>query len=281
MQVFSPAMASNLSNFIVHLTSTEKLSLVKFIKENQETLMGKLGPGNTNLTRNAKWTEIYEELKSKGTVLKDLAHFRKDVWGNIRKAAIAKKDNNNKTGAKAVEITEIDKIALEIVSPTYTDGLGLPDHARSFLHDEDFNPDASFMSSVTQPTSRLIATPMGPPLPPQNTRTSTPVDSETEEEKLTPSSGIPKNKKRKRGPPTSLLFDDNYKALKVNKMKMDAEEQQLRMQLLQCQIAESTQKLEESRKRTDFFAKAGIALDQQGANFIIQVPNENHSEIIA
>ena len=74
--------------------------------------MGKLGPGNTNLARNAKWTEIYEELKSKGTVLKDLAHFRKDVWGNIRKAAIAKKDNNNKTGAKAVEITEIDKIAL-------------------------------------------------------------------------------------------------------------------------------------------------------------------------
>ena len=78
--------------------------------------MGKLGPGNTNLARNAKWTEIYEELKSKGTVLKDLAHFRKDVWGNIRKAAIAKKDNNNKTGAKAVEITEIDKLMIGIQS---------------------------------------------------------------------------------------------------------------------------------------------------------------------
>ena len=275
------------SNFAVHLTHQEKLKLVKFIRDNQATLMGKQGPQNTNNDRKAKWNEIFEDLKSKGVALKDLAHFRKDVWGNIRKAAIDKKDKNAKTGAKPVELTEVDIIALEIINPIYTDGLGLPDRMTSFeplpggsqwagarpdgdLSLMDMSMDSVFHSEAS------FATPRAPP-PRQTERASTPVNSEAEENRSAPNAISDRVAKRKRQP-SSLLFDEEYKALK---MRMDKEEQVLRMELLRCQVAESRQKREESQERTTFYKKAGITLDHQGssASFVIQVPNELNFEI--
>jgi hypothetical protein len=62
--------------------------------------------------------------------------------------------------------------------------------------------------------------------------------------------------KRKSGPPTSILVDEQYKVLKVEKLKLDVEEQKLRIQLIHFQI-------EAEKNRVSFFKKAGLSVTGQ------------------
>jgi hypothetical protein len=78
--------------------------------------------------------------------------------------------------------------------------------------------------------------------------------------------------KRKSGPLTSILVDERYKVLKVEKLKLDVEEQKLRIELIGFQI-------EAEKNRVIFFKKAGLSVTGQHtmeitseAGDIIQLP---------
>jgi hypothetical protein len=111
---------------------------------------------------------------------------------------------------------------------------------------------------------------MRPPLP-RSTRTSSPVNSEIEEveaeTQMGPTSGISK-KRKKAGPLTSLLVDENYKLLKVEKLQLDIEEQKLRMELIRF-------KIEAEKQRADFFRKAGLSFD---GNHVMEIKSSDQGQ---
>jgi hypothetical protein len=63
-------------------------------------------------------------------------------------------------------------------------------------------------------------------------------------------------RKKKKGQPTSLWIDEDYKELKVQQLKKNMEEQDLRMELIRMQIRAE-------KARATFFERAGLALEGQ------------------
>jgi hypothetical protein len=67
-------------------------------------------------------------------------------------------------------------------------------------------------------------------------------------------------KKRRAGQQTSILVDEDYKMLRVQKMQLDIEEQKLRMELIRTQIEAEKHRSEAELSRNDFFRLAGLSM---------------------
>jgi hypothetical protein len=59
------------------------LILTKLVRDNKALLLGKYSPLVTNQKKHAKWTEIFNDLKSMGANLKDVDYLRQTTWGNM------------------------------------------------------------------------------------------------------------------------------------------------------------------------------------------------------
>jgi hypothetical protein len=80
-------------------------------------------------------------------------------------------------------------------------------------------------------------------------------------------------KKRPRAPLTSLLVDEQYKQLKVEKLHLDMEEQKLRMELIRVKIEAEKHRIEaESSSRL-----AGLSLN--GTHTMV-ISSENESSSV-
>jgi anti-sigma28 factor (negative regulator of flagellin synthesis) len=249
------------------LSRDHKLILAKLVRDNKALLLGKHSPLVTNQKKHAKWTEIFNDLKSMGANLKDVDYLRQTTWDNMVRSTKKKKVNNESTGAAPATMTEVDEVILDVIGrdSAALNGLGQDDDAPTFgarNHGDSLSLlDITSQSSFNFEASSRFATPRLP-LQPRAARASTPVDMmESEEtqpqvETLTethPSSGV---KKQGKVPQNTLWIDDDYKELKVQHLKQSIEEQQLRMDLIRMQIRAE-------KARATFFEKAGMTLNGQ------------------
>ena len=289
--------SSRSSTSIVHLTFQQKLEFVNMLEPDKKLLFGNLTKEITALARAARWREIFDELMANEFGLKTVDHLKTVVWGNIRKEAKKKFENNRQTGATLMPYNEVDRVALDIMNTKSASlvGLGATDRAPTFSNRiingtvtgsaesaHDLTTESSFnlnLGAATSASSFPFAIPRAPGPIRGGPRSSSPLlddmDMDMEEDqdqtRRTPQTGSrstsgPASKKQK-GPATSLLFDPTYKSLKFERMRLDGEEQQLRMDLIRAKI-----KAED--RRAEFFEKASLKLDHQGASVLIRVPNE-------
>ena len=244
------------------LSFDHKLLLAKLLREDKRLLFGKHSPSVTNQKKLAKWTEIYQELSSVGANLKDVAYLREKTWDNLVRATKKKKFNNETTGQAPKMLTEVDEVILDIIGrdSAALSGLGQDDDAPTFGARDPGNSlsvlDISTQSSFNFGASTTFATPHLPPLRP--TRASTPVEMTEADETKTPANthSAASARKKKKGQPTSLWIDEDYKELKVQQLKKNMEEQDLRMELIRMQIRAE-------KARATFFERAGLALEGQ------------------
>jgi hypothetical protein len=242
------------------LSVEHKLIMAKLLRENKALLFGKHSPQVTNQKKYSKWNEIFYELKSVGANLKDLNYLRQTTWDNMVRSTKKKKFSNESTGAAPVTMTELDEVILDIIGrdSAALSGLGQEDEPPTFGSrdcGDSISPlDISTQSSFNFGASATFATPR---LPQQKTaRASTPVDAmdSVETETLTDTQSASNTKKARKGNPTSLWIDEDYKELKVHQLKKNMDEQDLRMELIRMQIRAE-------KARAIFFEKAGFTLD--------------------
>jgi len=263
------------------------------LEPEKKLLFGNLTKEITALARAARWREIFEELMANEFGLKSVDHLKTVVWGNIRKEAKKKFENNRQTGATLMPYNEVDRVALDIMNTKSASliGLGATDRAPTFSNRmsnttvpgstesvHDLTTESSFnlnLAAGTSASSFSFTVPHAPVPIRGGPRSSSPllenldVDMEEDQDQVrrTTQTVTRTTSKKQKGPVISLLFDPAYKSLKFERMQMDREEQQLRMELIRAKI-----KAED--RRAEFFEKASLKLDHQGASVLIRVPND-------
>ena len=284
----SRSSSQNLSP-IVHLTFAQKLDFVNMLEPDKELLFGNLTKEITALARASRWKEIFNQLKANEVGLKTVKHLKSVVWGNIRKDAKKKFENNRQTGATLMPYTEVDRVTLNIMNTKSASlvGLGAPDRVPTFSNQignstesvHDLTTESSFnlnLGAGTSTSSFPFVIPQAPGPTRRGPRASSPLleDSELEEEDLEQSGHPPQTglrtttgqtSKKRKGPTTNILFDPAYKSLKFENMILDREEQQLRMELIRA-------KIKAENRRAEYFEKACLKLEHQ--DVLIQVPIE-------
>jgi hypothetical protein len=291
------SQSSRSSTFVVHLTFEQKLQFVNMLEPDKKILFGNLTKDITALARAARWREIFDELMANEFGLKSVEHLKTVVWGNIRKEAKKKFENNRQTGAALMPYNDVDRVALDIMNTKSASliGLGASDRAPTFSNRlnnvtvpgstesvHDLTTESSFnlnLAAGTSASSFSFTVPHAPGPIRGGPRSSSPLledlDADMEEDQQdqvrrtlqTPRTMSGPASKKHKGPAISLLFDPAYKSLKFERMRMDGEEQQLRMDLIRAKI-----KAED--RRAEFFEKASLKLDHQGASLLVRVPNE-------
>jgi hypothetical protein len=95
-------------------------------------------------------------------------------------------------------------------------------------------------------------------------KTTGEVNNNSSENVITPNIPLQQSrsvvKKRRAGQQTSILVDEDYKQLRVQKMQLDIEEQNLRMEFMRVQIEAEKRRSEAETSRRDFFRLAGLSL---------------------
>lgn len=68
------------------LTNDQKLLLASLVRDNKELLFGPSSAGITNLTKSAKWEEIYYQMLESGASgeIRNVAHVRKVCRNNAQ-----------------------------------------------------------------------------------------------------------------------------------------------------------------------------------------------------
>jgi hypothetical protein len=300
------------------MTEDHKIQLAALVRENKELLIGKFSPSVTQKARDQKWSQIYMHLTELGAVIHDVDTLRFVVFTNLPKATKRKRDKANSTGQGPPNYTELDNIILDIMGrdsaaargisgDTQDDdvnlGQGEDEHDASSIMDETTEslfggplqtpvrvqlPGASAGGggtfTVPQSVFARRSVPIFPATP--RTTTSSPINSEVVD--TAPSANTQQNsenqKKRPRAPLTSLLVDEQYKQLKVEKLHLDMEEQKLRMELIRVKIEAEKHRIEAEssrsnaeQQRSDFFRLAGLSLN--GTHTMV-ISSENESSSV-
>ena len=252
------------------MSQEHRLELAKMVRDNKSLLIGKFSSTVTQKARDRKWTEIFAHLTELGAIIEDVNMLRFSVYTNLPKATKKKRDLARSTGQGPPNYTELDHVILDIIGRDSAASIGI----RGASGDDDVNMgfderdplrDASILdetseslfgaalsntSTFTTP-SQMFARKSAPVLPPPatpRTATSSPIPPEATETFDT-ASRKQNSKNRSRGPLTSILVDESYKKLKLEKLQLDLEEQKSRMNLLSCQI--ETEKLKADKLRLD------------------------------
>jgi hypothetical protein len=270
------------------MTSEHRTELARLVRENKELLIGKFTPSVTQKARDQKWTEIYQHLTGLGAVVEDVNMLRFTVYPNISKATRRKRDLAKSTGQGPPIWTELDEIILDIIGRDSAAAVGIAGAS----HEDDVIFGSEDPSTVFDDTTESIfrtplpgtsaqpksvfavrSVPVFPPL--TSPVTSSPikntgeVNNASENFVVTP---IPPQsrsvqKKRRAGQQTSILVDEDYKMLRVQKMQLDIEEQKLRMEeqklrmeLIRTQIEAEKHRSEAELSRNDFFRLAGLSM---------------------
>jgi len=263
------------------MTSEHRTELARLVRENKELLIGKFSPSVTQKARDQKWTEIYQHLTGLGAVVEDVNMLRFTVYPNISKATRRKRDLAKSTGQGPPIWTELDEIILDIIGRDSAAAVGIAGAS----HEDDVIFGSEDPSTVFDDTTESIfrtplpgtsaqpksvfavrSVPVFPPL--TSPVTSSPikntgeVNNASENFVVTP---IPPQsrsvqKKRRAGQQTSILVDEDYKMLRVQKMQLDIEEQKLRMELIRTQIEAEKHRSEAELSRSDFFRLAGLSM---------------------
>jgi len=266
------------------MTHDHKIILAKFVRDNKGVLVGKFSPSVTQKARDKKWTEIFTHLTELGAVFEDVSSLRFTAYRNLSKATKKKRDLAKSTGQGPPNYNELDEIILDIIGRDSAAATGIA----GATEDDDVNfgeendelrsssildetsesvfsssiassvPGTSGGGSFTVPRSvfAVRSRPLLPPVP--RTNTSSPIHEEMD---VTIDAAAQNNqqtgtnpKKRPRGPLTSLLVDERFKELKVQKLELEIE-------LMRVQIEESRRRAEAEKERAEFYQKAGLSLE--------------------
>ena len=266
----------------IPLSPELKFRFVSLVKEHKSILFGRCTPTLRNVDKFTKWILIFDELTSHGAVIKDPTYLRDRLWDNLKRAALEKKKKLEKTGASGgVRYTDYELVTLEILDPAsaYMSGLGQEERQPQFPgadSNEDSILNSTSQSIINASLSTLPGASNNPPtFARPSTRTSSPVrlagddSSSAMATTPTPTPTVPAPKRLKRGGPSENLWSsEDYKTLKVQQLRNNLEEQEVRIQLMKAQIEESKLRGEELKRRAaaekereTFFHKAGIAIE--------------------
>ena len=104
-------------------------------------------------------------LKARGYVfLKDYTYLRDTTWANLKRATVAKSDENRKTGSSGKKLTEIDEAVLDIIGKTSATivGMDVPEpNQRSFL--QQLNDNLREEDSLASPHTSYSIKENSPP----------------------------------------------------------------------------------------------------------------------
>ena len=266
------------SKIATQMTSEHRTELARLVRENKELLIGKFSPSVTQKARDQKWTEIYQHLTGLGAVVEDVNMLRFTVYPNISKATRRKRDLAKSTGQGSPIWTELDEIILDIIGRDSAAAVGIAGAS----HEDDVIFGSEDPSTVFDDTTESIfrtplpgtsaqpksvfavrSVPVFPPL--TSPVTSSPIKNTGEVNNASEVTPIPPQsrsvqKKRRAGQQTSILVDEDYKMLRVQKMQLDIEEQKLRMELIRTQIEAEKHRSEAELSRNDFFRLAGLSM---------------------
>jgi len=267
------------------MTQDHKIALAKLVRENKNVLVGKFSPSVTQKKRDQKWTEIFTHLTELGAVFEDVSSLRFTAYPNLSKATKKKRDLAKSTGQGPPNYSELDEIILDIIGRDSAAATGIAGATEN--DDVNFgeeNEESRQSSSILDETSESLfgssiassvpgtsgggsftvprsvfavrSRPLLPPVP--RTNTSSPIHEEMD---VTIDAAAQNNqqtgtnpKKRPRGPLTSLLVDERFKELKVQKLELEIE-------LMRVQIEESRRRGEAEKERAEFYRKAGLSLE--------------------
>ena len=242
------------SKISTQMTSEHRTELARLVRDNKEILIGKFTPSVTQKSRDQKWTDIYTHLTGLGAVVEDVNMLRFTVYPNISKATRRKRDLAKSTGQGPPIWTELDEIILDIIGRDSAAAVGIAGAS----HEDDVIFGSEDPSTVFDDTTESIfrtplpgtsaqpksvfavrSVPVFPPL--TSPVTSSPIKNTGEVDNASEVTPIPPQsrsvqKKRRAGQQTSILVDEDYKMLRVQKMQLDIEEQKLRMELIRTQI---------------------------------------------
>ena len=265
------------------MSPEQKLILATFVRDNKAMLVGKFSPMITQKKRDAKWTEIFENLLELGAVIQDVETLRFGIYRSMIKATTRKRDAAAATGAGPPAYTDLDEVVRDIIGRDSAAVKGIGDGNDDFpVYDEENSNELSNLNTTSESEFRMPLNPRQLPLPfarrstpllpllsQNSTLTSSPIrggqddtlqtngenrqDTVNTQQVTVSSSGA---FKRKTGPPTSILVDEQYKVLRVEKLKLEIEDQKLRLELVRFQI-------EAEKNRAAFFKKAELSLTGQ------------------
>jgi hypothetical protein len=270
------------------MTQDHRLELASMVRDNKQVLIGKFSPSVTQKSRDQKWTEIYTHLTELGAVFEDVNMLRFTAYPNLAKATKKKRDLAKSTGQGPPNYTELDNIILDIIGRDSAAATGIAgatedddvnfggeteerERETSILDETTESLFGSTITSVMPGTSRggsftvprsvfaIRPRPILPPAPTPRTNTSSPINEEMDVTVETAAANNTQQtssnaKKRPRGPLTSLLVDDRYKELKVEKL-------QLEMDLIRIQIEAEKRRCEAEQQRAEFFRLAGLTFN--------------------
>ena len=272
------------SKIATQMTSEHRTELARLVRDNKEILIGKFTPSVTQKSRDQKWTDIYTHLTGLGAVVEDVNMLRFTVYPNISKATRRKRDQAKSTGQGPPNWTELDEIILDIIGRDSAAAIGI---AGATQEDDVIFGSDNTTTLLDDTTESIFRTPLpgssvqpkppvfavrSVPLFPQITSpvTSSPikttgeVNNNSSENVITPNIPLQQSrsvvKKRRAGQQTSILVDEDYKQLRVQKMQLDIEEQNLRMEYMRVQIEAEKRRSEAETSRRDFFRLAGLSL---------------------
>ncbi|XP_055842369.1 uncharacterized protein LOC129909310 [Episyrphus balteatus] len=95
----------------------KKMVVLAKIREHKDILFGVFSDTLTKQIKSDKWKEVYDVARSINIVSasKDWTYVRDTFWQNCRKYTFIKIENSKKEGGKKCQLTQCDKIVLDIV----------------------------------------------------------------------------------------------------------------------------------------------------------------------
>ena len=260
------------------MSHEQKLILASFVRDNKPFLIGKFSQSVSQKKRDTKWTQIYKHLVELGAVILDVDTLRYGFYRNMVKATVRKRDAAKSTGAAPPVYSDLDHIVLDILGAdsAASNGIGEGNDQEDLNFQAEGEEELTGFDTTTESEFRVPISPRVPVFarksaPPHASRTSSPIPEEgdnhsngqdTQDNTQQPRSSGPSSnvKKRKIGPPTSILVNDEYKQIKLELMKADLEEKKMRMELMGCQIKKEQAICDAETERANFFRAASLSL---------------------
>ena len=228
------------SKIATQMTSEHRTELARLVRDNKEILIGKFTPSVTQKARDQKWTEIYTHLTGLGAVVEDVNMLRFTVYPNISKATRRKRDQAKSTGQGPPNWTELDEIILDIIGRDSAAAIGIAgatqeddvifgsDNTTTLLDDTTesiFRTPLPGSSVQPKPVFAVRSVPLFPqitsPVTSSPIKTTGEVNNNSSENVITPNIPLQQSrsvvKKRRAGQQTSILVDEDYKQLRVQK----------------------------------------------------------------
>lgn len=108
------------------MNNSDKIYFLSMVKENKDLIFGAFDGSNITMEKKKEaWSDIVVNLRARGVTVKDAVYLRDTTWANLKRAAIAKFDHNNKTGASRKQLSEVDEMVLDIIDKKSPMAIGL------------------------------------------------------------------------------------------------------------------------------------------------------------